>query len=123
MTSITRIDRAINTLRQALTDRAAEGNRVSPHGAPAAGKLDKRARSRQVQERIKKGLAGLDLTTAADQERGVSIFLENVLANEFGTELLNDPAFHNLMADVRHAMLSDENTQKDLLNMLQQLQG
>lgn len=121
MASITRIDRAITTLRQQLTARSATGKSVMPQDTPELRQIEKNERSRQVRQRIKKGLAGLDLTLTSDQERGASIFLETVLAEEFGTELLSDPAFHNLMADVRTAMLADKNTQKDLVSMLVEL--
>jgi hypothetical protein len=121
MSSITRIDRAITTLRQQLIERSATGKSVMPQDTPGLRQTEKNERSRQVRQRIKKGLAGLDLTLANDQERGASIFLETVLADEFGTELLSDPAFHNLMADVRTAMLADKSTQKDLVSMLIEL--
>lgn len=123
MTSINRIDRALTTLRQVLSERAAALKTASPatQNTGAASQAARSDRTRQVRRRIKERLAALDLSQAADQERGTAIFLETVLANEFGTELLADPGFYNLMADVKSAMLADPDTQRDLVSMLVEL--
>jgi len=120
MTSINRIDRALSILRQALAEHSATGQAVLHPDARLVNRTDKS--SKQLRERIIPGLAALDLTRTPDQERGVAIFLETVLANEFGAALLSDPVFHNLMADVKKAMFADKNTHRDVVSMLSQLQ-
>jgi hypothetical protein len=42
-----------------------------------------------------------------DPQRGrkaFRVFLEAVLVSHFGTNLINDPAFHQMVEDVQHAM-------------------
>ncbi len=123
MTSINRLDRALSTLRQVLAERTVAHKPVLRQDVPELNQAEKSDRSKQIKQRIKKGLAALDLTQSSDQERGASVFLETVLADEFGSELLADPAFYNLLSDVRNSMLADQNTRRDMVSMLVELKG
>ncbi|TCS37734.1 hypothetical protein EDC30_10326 [Paucimonas lemoignei] len=124
MTSINRFDRALETLRQALAERPGKN---AAAGKSSQGREVGRAaasnRTQQLRRRIKDRLASLDLSQRAGQEKGATIFLETVLGNEFGAELLEDPAFYNLLADVRNTMFADQGTQKDLVSLLMELKG
>lgn len=69
--------------------------------APAASQLT-------VQHRI---AARLGTIEAADPDRvskSLRIFLEAVLLEEFGSDLVEDPAFHDLLAAVHASMMSSE---------------
>lgn len=120
MTSINRFDPTLAYLRKAIADRASSGkakagaNQLTGETAPLASK-EKKA---QIQRRIRERLLPLDLSQPADQEKGATIFLETVLANEFGVDLLDDPAFYTMVVDVRDVMLADTVTQQNLVNML-----
>lgn len=121
MTSINRLGRALTTLRQVLSERSGiqAGITNSNHeGTPVINQAVRNDKTRQIRRRIKERLSALNLSQSADQERGTAIFLEMVLTDEFGTELLEDPSFYNLLADVKGAILSDQETQKDFLSML-----
>ena len=81
--------------------RNAVGRGVAQRRAPAASQLT-------VQHRI---AARLGTIEAADPDRiskGLRIFLEAVLLEEFGSDLVEDPAFHDLLAAVHASMLSSE---------------
>ncbi len=122
MTSINKLDRSLTTLRKILSERAAtRGAGTERSEARNVNATAGNEGAKQVKLRIKNRLADLDLTQPQQQERAATIFLGTVLANEFGNELLDDPAFHDLLADVRSAMLGDAETQKNLLAMLNEL--
>lgn len=124
MTSINRFDRALETLRQTLAERSGKNTAASnSRQSQEAGRAGATNRTQQIRRRIKDRLASLDLAQRADQEKGATIFLETVLGNEFGAELLEDPAFYNLLADVRNTMFADQGTQINLVAMLIELKG
>ncbi len=122
MTSITTLDSTLAALRKTVAERAAAkksaGVGQQKTDAVPTGKTEK---AQQVRQRIRNRLAGLDLSQPQQQEKAATVFLETVLANEFGAELLEDPVFHDLLAEVRNAMLADQATQKDFLTMLTEL--
>lgn len=122
MTSINRLDRTLNILRRALSERAgAKGGErassVTPH-LELASQLES---TKQVRQRIKTKLTELDLKEPEHQERAATIFLETILANEWGMQIIEDPRFYDMLAEIRSIMLSDTETQKDLLQVLNEI--
>ena len=123
MSSVNPLDRALGALRKTLGARA--GAAAGPAGTPSAAGQPAGANTAQgggvgkLQGRVRQAVAHIDLTTEAGQQQAVRIFLETALSAEFGADVLNDPAFADMVESVKQTMMADPATQQKLLAMLQ----
>ena len=123
MSPITPLARALTALRKTLSARV--GTAASPPGTPSAARQAVTANTAQggdiakLQGRIRQAVAHIDLSTEAGQQHAVRIFLETALSAEFGADVLNDPAFADMVVSVKQTMMADPATQQKLLAMLQ----
>jgi hypothetical protein len=60
-----------------------------------------------VAEVISRRVRAIDPDEPGSRRKAFRIFLESVLLGEFGTDLINDPAFYRLVDDVHNMMESD----------------
>lgn len=106
MTAINSVQQIVASIRAEMAQRVAVGDSAAPVAARrrARGKPAAAASSGMISERVK----ALD---PADPQRGrkaFRIFLESVLLNELGQELINDSAFYQMVDQVQQTMEQDE---------------
>jgi hypothetical protein len=108
---------SINSVQQIVaTIRTEMASRVKTAGARAAGVAGKRgARTKatpQVQSRmgslISQRVKALDPDDPKRGRKAFRIFLESVLLNELGEELINDHSFYLMVDQVQEAMEQDK---------------
>jgi hypothetical protein len=96
------LSRTLELLRRQMAEHARQlesGSRTTPGGSAgttsrsSAGKLDINALRQKVSERLE----AIDATDPNAQRRRRRVFLESVLAWEFGEEALRDPGFQDLV--------------------------
>jgi len=61
-----------------------------------------------LQHRIAARLGAIEAADPDRVSKSLRIFLEAVLLEEFGSDLVEDPAFHDLLAAVHASMMSSE---------------
>ena len=99
---------------QALRGTAAAG-RTAPSGgaakasprAPARRGADAKAPARDLAAVIARRVQAIDATDPDAGRRAFRLFLESVLLLELGEDLINDPAFYQLVDDVEGQMRAD----------------
>lgn len=74
----------------------------------------------EIQRRIGQRLRNLDPDDRFGN-RGTQVFIESILAWEFGDEVLTDPRFGDLVANVRETMAEDPALQQSLQRLLNNL--
>ncbi|MBC7381183.1 MAG: hypothetical protein H7346_27610 [Burkholderiaceae bacterium] len=121
MLPINPLDRALGALRKTLGGRAGSG--PGPTGRPGAAPQPAGSKAQggavaKLQVRVRQAVAHVDLTTEAGQQQAVRVFLETALSEEFGADVLNDPAFADLVESVKDTMMGDRGTRQILLAML-----
>ncbi|HEX7640606.1 MAG TPA: hypothetical protein VF472_00190 [Burkholderiaceae bacterium] len=108
------VQEIVAVIRQQI---AAPVNRTPPQAAPAStGTTRKAANSRQGAKGgkqaglgglIAKRLGALDRTDPERGRKAFRIFLESVLLNEFGEQLINDPGFYQMVDGIQMQMESN----------------
>ena len=122
MTSIHKLNHALSVARQTLTElRAQKGALTAP--VPVPNTAQGIERTSNVRRKMKERLRALDFAKNEDRERGAVVFFETILADEFGAELLADPAFYNLLADIKKTILADPETHTKFFDMLGDVKG
>jgi hypothetical protein len=108
MTGINSVQQIVATIRAEMASRVAQGG---VRGLKPELKRPARSKAATAGTRmgglINQRVAALD---PADPQRGrkaFRIFLESVLLGEFGEELMNDPAFYQMVDDVQQSMEGD----------------
>lgn len=81
---------------------------VSTHRPEPAGAGDRPTADAQqaLQQRIANRLGAIDANDPDRHGKGLKVFLEAVLLEEFGSELAEDPAFQQVLVEVHTAMLA-----------------
>ena len=108
MTTIDPNQRLASTLREqvsTLRDRGKLGGsgRAASDAAPARGVHE---RAEVMAQRI----LGIDAADPDRRRKAVRIYLEAELAREFGGDLLNDPAFPQMLDAIQQQMQGDAQT-------------
>ena len=108
MAAISNVQRIVASIRAEMAQRVAVGD---PAAVPTPAKRGARAKAAPaatsgglISQRVK----ALD---PADPQRGrkaFRIFLESVLLNELGEELINDSAFYQMVDQVQQTMEQDQ---------------
>jgi hypothetical protein len=117
MSPVDRLSHVLNTLRKSAIKSTTSRKAAST----SIGRLttaDAQENGHEIRRKIGVKLQGLDLSIAEHQDKAATVFLEAVLTNEFGMDLLTDPTFRDLLNKVRSDMLSDTDAHKSLLNLL-----
>lgn len=99
-------------------------------GAPAAGKRPARRQDRaagarapgaSLEQTLASRLSRLDEIRPDTEQEAVAIFIETVLAHEFGAALLEQPSGRELLSQVQQAMVSSPEVRSALLALLRGL--
>jgi hypothetical protein len=90
--------------RVAAVARQSSIGRKTADGAAIAGK---ESPPRDVQGLILRRVLAIGLDDPDRRRKAFRIFLESVLSDELGRELINDPAFHRIVDDVQTTMERD----------------
>jgi hypothetical protein len=126
MDPLSNLSQVIETLRRQLgtgtaraTTRgtASSGSTGTARNAASAGRGSLADLRRAIRERIR----GMDPRDERQRRAATRIFLESVLQWEFGDSLVNDPAFHELLAEVQKTMSDDPRVGKDVVSLLEHL--
>lgn len=125
MDPLSNLSQVIETLRRQVNTGAPAGKRPASSstatGATSSSGAPVRAGIADLQRTIRDKVRGLDAGDAQQRRRAVRIMLENVLRWEFGDHLVNDPAFHDMLADVQKTMEGDARLNEDLTSLVRQL--
>lgn len=128
MDSIRRINELVALLRSGLSPDKSQLSTKQPATAAHSGQRlsSKRAetdRSLDISELKKRVLDRISLLTPEQQkgEKAVQIFIESVLAWEFGNELQNDPRFHSIAQEISKHFVSDHSLQKSIQIFLREI--
>jgi len=99
--SVTQLVAAIRTqLSQQTTNKQVAARQRSAH----AGKM---TQQESLESLIQKKIRRIDKNALDRGKKAFRIFLETILLAHFGENLVNDPAFYQLVDDVQSAMESD----------------
>jgi len=105
MSSIDSIQQLVSTLRQEMVGRLAarfargmETVKAARLARPAV------AQGRRLEELIARRVENIDPDDSEKGRKAFRIFLELTLLHEFGEDLINDPAFYQLVDKVQESM-------------------
>jgi hypothetical protein len=114
----------VNILRSQLSSRAealktASGQSSETANAGASVPIS----IEELRKRLGREMRNLDLKLPENRRQARIIFIESVIAWDFGDGLLNDPNFSLFVRDVEKSMSSDPKVAQALDQLLQQLQN
>lgn len=107
--------------RRRATSPGGTGGHPSPRLDPGEGPLA--SAQLTLQQRIASRLKAIDGGDPDRHGKGLRIFLEAVLLEEFGTGLIEDPSFHQLLTDVHTAMMTSEALAQPIRSAMSDLLG
>lgn len=115
----------INALRAQLATRtkarkADSGSEASaPEQTPAQATV---VSTQEIKKRIGRQLKQLNLESEIEKHYARKIFLESILAWDFGDQILNDKTFDFILKDIEDALNLDPNVSKTFDKLLVDLQ-
>jgi len=101
------LNQILEILRRQLSARSSRTPQAGPSAAPGTTKRSpSRISTEEMRRRLSERIAALD---PADQKakKGAQVFVESILAWQFGEELLHDPEFPDMSREIQNAMTSD----------------
>lgn len=125
MDPVNSLSQLMRTLRQQISAQAQKSKRSGSKDSHtqienARQSTATRTSLEEVQARIQERVRQLG-TDKDDSRLAAQIFVESILAWEFGEEALQDPRFQELSKDVQETMMSDPETWKKFRGLLQKL--
>jgi hypothetical protein len=124
MDPIDRLNRLMETLRQQMAQSAKRLNTSSQSTRPTNARSPGSANKRTVEElrqHIGERVRAIEPNNPERGRRARRIFLESVLAWEFGDQLLLDSQFNRLIEGIQDAFESDPEINRELQNLLTDL--
>jgi hypothetical protein len=119
MDPVSHLSRIVELLRR---QAPAAAGKLGQKGKSAATGDSQAAADRpsveQLERQISKRIRGLDSGKTEHKRRATRIFVESVLAWEFGDRVMSDPRFFALVDYVQTAMESDPSTDAEIRSML-----
>jgi len=110
MDPIKPLDAVSQLLRQRMTEKAGRVDAKTTTGTQSA-KASAGGHVREsvivLRRRVKDALAELDYVQPDQRRKAMRVFVEHVLAWEFGDQVLNDPRFAALADEVQQMLGSD----------------
>lgn len=76
-----------------------------------------------LQQRISARLGAIDASDPDRISKGLRVFLEAVLLEEFGSDVVGDPAFQTLLASVQELMMSSDELVEPIREAMAELLG
>ncbi len=123
MDPINSLSKLMEALRQRMSEAPARLNRQA-RGARSQPATPKRKTEKppidEIQRRVAERIKALNEESERDN-KAVDVFLESVLAWEFGDELREDPGFHELVREVRDSMTQDPQINAKLKALVREL--
>jgi hypothetical protein len=108
MSSVQTIVAAIQQVMAAARAGAATRAGRAPPRAPAGNPLPDRPNRREGMEAmVRRRVGGIDPDDPGRGRKAFRVFLESVLLQEFGEQLINDPAFYLMLDAVQAQMEAD----------------
>jgi len=107
---VTTVDSTSRFLAQIRTQVAAVA-RKAPRGNAAQGKTaatGSDSTPRDIDSLVLTRVLTIDPDDPKGRRKAFRIFLETVLSDELGSELLNDPAFYRIIDDIQATMEQDD---------------
>ena len=122
MDPINRLNRLVETLRQQMAESARRLDTAKPHAAEfkpqnRSARLSVEELRRRIQERVK----AIEPDNPDRRRRARRIFLESVLAWEFGDELLLDSRLDRLIDNIQQTFESDPEIDAQLGDVISSL--
>lgn len=105
MSGINPVDQLAQLIRQQLAARGAQ-SRSRPAGTGGAG-APAAAAPRSARDLVAARVAALDPDEPQSERLAFRIFLESVLLDELGSQLMDDPAFYQMVTDIHTRMEGD----------------
>ena len=123
MDPVSRLTKALAGLRKAGVagaDRKANAAKVA---APATGGAGTKTRKTDAELRneVAQRIVQIDTSQPDQRSAAVRVFIEQVLAREFGHSAVASAAFQRRIADVEAAMSRDPDTRKDVEELIEDL--
>jgi hypothetical protein len=108
----------LTTIIHRLRTRRIDGQekpvgKATPHSRPTVS-----ADEGEMRPLLAARLAALDLTKLDMQERAVDMFIETALYREFGTAVMEQESFQDLLVQVREAMMCTPEGRNAVMEML-----
>jgi hypothetical protein len=122
MDPINRLDQIMRVIGQQMSERAARlesGGKPLPTGAPP--RLTRRPALTALKSKVQERLKALDPHDPHRPEKARRIFLESVLAWQFGNELMLDRGFAEIVSGVQEALRADPQVDARLGQLLRDL--
>lgn len=117
MDPVSGINQVIQTLRQRLSEKDAIMTRrkSGPQQFNEPATHTTSASKSDVQRKIADAVKRIPTD---EEERGAEVFVENILAWQFGEEMLNDPKFTEMTKEVVATLAEDQEQWQTLQNYL-----
>lgn len=110
-------------LRKRITAEAS-GKRGGPSSRSkeaGAGRLEHKADVEALREQVIRSMQAIDPADSTRSTKTMRVFVESVLVWQFGTGVLSDPTFANLVSDVQAALESDSTVSEALTNFVAEM--
>lgn len=125
MDPINSINQLMAILKRQMTERGEPSARNTGPSNTSTTQNDARRSTtkpgpEEIQRRIGQRLRNLEPGERLGN-RGTQVFIESVLAWEFGDDVLADPGFGELVASVREILVDDPDLQKSMQRLVEQL--
>jgi hypothetical protein len=123
MDPVSNLSKIIETLRRRAIDGTARTSTREKAPATGGGSAaeSSRASVQELQLRIVERIRQLDPKDADHKRRAARIFVESILAWEFGDKIMSDPRFFALVEHVQAAMESDASIDSTMKSMVEQI--
>ena len=118
MDPIDSVSRAVLLLRRRLAARPGQAEAAATAAADPAASATAPAMGK-VRASIARRLRALDPQEPRFSDRATEAFLEGVLLAEFGSELINEPEFRQLILGVAREMRDDAQTAQQLDKLIE----
>ena len=123
MDPVSNLSQLVETLRRQMSSRldrpaaAAKGAKSNQ----AAPQQRSRVAASELQASLAQRIKAINPDDKRRAHKATRIFLETVLANEFGDAFLSDPQFSELIEEIQTAMEADQQVREKLTALIGQL--
>lgn len=113
----------VEEIRARRRTAGASSSTLRHTGRPDAPERTRASSRLTLQQRISARLSAIEASDPDRISKGLHIFLEAVLLEEFGNEVVGDPAFQTLLASVQELMMSSDELVEPIRDAMAELLG